>query len=248
MKNALLRTLSLWAASGGLLLLVGCSRSIEVNYPSPSTSLGSTTTAAAPRNLSIGVTRLEDRRSIVDPSDPQSEGYVGVQQSWKFGMTFRGRDYFPIKDLVQTVLLEELQKAGFQGRPIDRAVSRQNVEDVKAAGKQAGADYVIVGEVLAFEWINDVGFWTVDSRRTVTVSLSVIRVADGQNMFEKVFTETQRENEGMGVLHSTNNQKLMEVFSRVTDQVVREVAAKAGPVVKVASSAVVSGAATAAAK
>lgn len=143
------------------------------------------------------------------------------------GLTHEGKDYVPVKDVVQSIFVSEFRKAGLQTKPVDLVLSKSNKRDMRGVGDQNGLQYVLGGEIFVFEIVNDMGFWTVSSRRSVTLSLLLLNVKDDSSVLDNVFSENQRENEGMVVMHSTNVNKLMNgVFKKVVKQVVEQVAAK----------------------
>ena len=83
------------------------------------------------------------------------------------------------------------------------------------------------GEILVFEWVNERGVFTVTSRRAVTLQLLMVRVSDEQPVLETVVNESERQDEGLGVLHSTNLDRLMNtVLKQAVQKVIMEVATK----------------------
>jgi hypothetical protein len=90
--------------------------------------------------------------------------------------------------------------------------------------RKAGTTHVLGGRILAFEFVNETGVWTVDSRRAVSLALTLASAARAPVFENKLLTENDRENEGMGVLHSTNVDKLVNgVFKKVLTQLVLQV-------------------------
>ena len=70
------------------------------------------------------------------------------------------------------------------------------------------------------------GLLTVTSRRSVTLALTLTDRKGAKLVDEQLFSENERENEGMGVMHSTNVDKL---FNHVFKKVVGDVLAKLQP-------------------
>ena len=65
------------------------------------------------------------------------------------------------------------------------------------------------------------------SRRSVTLEITVVQVPSGGSILDTTVAQTDRRDEGMGVRHSTNVDRLMNtVFRQVVTQVVEQVAAK----------------------
>lgn len=206
------------------VLASGCTKAIDFAYQSDMQRLGN---AEKLEKVSIGIAKFEDKRSWTLSEGQQSESYVALQGPWKFGLTYEGKDYVPVKDVVQSIFVLEFGKAGLQVKPVDRVLSKSNKSDMRGVGEQNGFQYVLGGEIFVFEFVNEPGFWTVSSRRAVTLSLLLLNVKDDTTVLDNTFSENQIENEGMGVKHSTNVNKLMNgVFKKVVKQVVEQVAAK----------------------
>lgn len=179
------------------------------------------------KGITLGVAKLEDRRPWIDRSEVQSLAYVMQQGPWKFGLTHQGREYVPVADLVQTLLVEEFTRAGVEAKPIAKILTKDNVAEMRNAGQAAGAAYVLGGRILVFEIVNETGVWTVTSRRSVTLEITLARAQSGEVVLDNNVALTDRQDEGMGVRHSTNVERLMNnVFRRVVTQIVEQVTAK----------------------
>jgi hypothetical protein len=85
-----------------LATLTGCSRSLEINY---SPALYRLPHADALKGIVLGVAKPEDRRASVVQSDPDNLTYVMRQGSWRFGLTYKGQEFVPVADLVQTLFV-----------------------------------------------------------------------------------------------------------------------------------------------
>jgi len=202
----------------------GGTMSLDMNY---SPALYRLQQADQWRGIALGVAKLEDRRSWIDPTNPESLGYVMQQGAFRFGLTYDGRKYVPVSDLVQTLFVEEFTRAGVEAKAIPKILTKDNVADTVEAGRQAGTAYVLGGRVLVFEIVNETGVWTVTSRRSVTLEITLVRVQGGDVALDSNVSLTDRQDEGMGVRHSTNVDRLMNnVFRRVVTQVVEQVTAK----------------------
>ena len=209
---------------GIVFLISGCTRSIPVTYNENMSRLSN---ADAINTFSLGVAKFDDKRAWVDKDDHKSESYVGMQSPWKFGLTYQDKDYTPVKDIVQTIFVKELINAGLNAKPVDCVISKQNITDIQKINGQNKTDYILGGDILIFEFANDTGVWTTTSRRTVALNLIMIKVNGEEVRLDTAVNETDREFEGMGVLHSTNVDKLMnKVVKKVVNQVIQQVAAK----------------------
>jgi len=203
----------------GVAPLSGCTRSLEMAY---TPALYRLPQAEQLKGTRLGVAKLEDRRSVIDRTEPQSLGYVMQHGPWRFGLTYQGREYVPVGDLVQALFVDEFGRAGVETKAISQVLTKDSLSAMRAAGEQAGVGYVLGGRVLVFEIVNEDKFWTIVSRRSVTLEISVVHVPSGASVLD-----TNRRDEGMGIRHSTNVDRLMNtVFRQVVTQVVEQVAAK----------------------
>ncbi len=187
------------------VLASACTRSIETKYV-PSVAAGESTASVS--NVGIGVARFTDKRSWIDASDSKSLGFIAQAGQWKFGVTVDGKPFTPVDQLVRDAMGVELGRVGARVVPIEAVLGAADLSKYDAAGTAAKVDYVIGGDIAVFEFVNEQGFITVTSRRAVTLNLKVKRVG-GAVIVDKGYTENDRENEGMGVLHSTNVEKLV---------------------------------------
>jgi hypothetical protein len=202
-------------ATVAFMFTVGCTRSLEVKYQ-PGFAAGAVAKPAAKERVAI--VDLTDVRSWVDKSDEASKTFFAKGGPWKFGLTVNGNDFTPIATVVQTLFVEDFKAAGY---------------DAFAAKAITPGVYSISGKVMVFEFENETGVFTVTSRRSVSLALTITG-KDGTKLVEdSLFTENDREGEGMGVLHSTNVDKLLHgPFKKVVAQVVTKLQSKlvaAGP-------------------
>src|SRR5262245_21958406 len=98
-----------------LLVLAGCTRSLEFTYKPSTTPVRGAQKAGG---MTIGVAKFEDKRSWVDTTDEKGQSYVAQQGPWKFALTHDGKDYVPVNDLIQSIFVTELRQAGFQAKPL----------------------------------------------------------------------------------------------------------------------------------
>jgi len=209
---------------GVILLGAGCTRALEVSYNADVQRL---TQADALAGIPVGVAKFEDKRAWVDQSDPRTLSYVGQAGPWRLGMDYKGKEYVPVRDVVQDVLVESFNKAGLSAKTIEQILAKKDGPAFRQVGEQGGFRYVLGGEILVFEWANEKGVFTVTSRRAVTLQLLMVRVSDENPVLDMVVNDSERQDEGLGVLHSTNQDRLMNtVFKQVVQKVITEVAAK----------------------
>ena len=204
--------------------LAGCTRSLEMNYAPALYRLPQADQLKG--RVVLGVAKPEDRRPTVVQSDPDNLTYVMRQGAWRFGLTYRGHEFVPVADLVQTLFVEEFNRAGIESKPIAKVLTKDRIGDMRAAGEQAGVPYVLGGRVLVFEITNDVG-WTIISRRSVTLEVTLVRVQSGDLAFDNVVSAGNRDESAWGIRHETSVDRLMNsAFRQVVTQIVEQVAAK----------------------
>src|SRR3989442_3102824 len=92
-----------------LAALTGCTRSLEISY---APALYRLPQADSLQGIVLGVAKPEDRRATVVQSDPDNLTYVMRQGAWRFGLTYKGREFVPVADLVQMLFVEEFGRAG----------------------------------------------------------------------------------------------------------------------------------------
>ena len=203
----------------------GCTRSLEMTYSPAAYRLPQSDVL---RGVALGVAKFEDRRAWIDRTEPQSLGYVMQQGSWKFGLTHQGKEYIPVQDLVQSILVDEFKRAGLeQVTAIPDVLTKDAVPAMRTAAEKPRLGYVLGGRIHVFEIVNEVGFWTVTSRRAVTLEIHLLQASSGNLALDTTVSQLDRQGEGMGVRHSTNVDRLMNtVFRQVVTSVVEQVAAK----------------------
>jgi hypothetical protein len=205
--------------------LTACTRSLEMKYSPALYRLPQADKLSA---ITLAVAKPEDRRATVVQADPDNLTYVMRQGAWRFGLTYNGREFVPVADLVQTLFVEEFARAGIATKSIAKILSKDQQAEMRAAGEEAGVPYVLGGRVLVFEIVNDVG-WTVVSRRAVTLEVTLLRVQTGDIAFENVMSAGDRDESAWGISHATSVDRLMNnAFRQVVTQVVEQVAAKVG--------------------
>lgn len=204
--------------------LAGCAQSLPMSY---NPALYRLTQADSLRGILLGVAKLEDRRATLERSEPQSLSYVLRQGAYRFGMTYQGREFTPVSDVVHGLFLDEFQRAGVEVKPIPDILTKDAVPAMRAAGEKAGVAYVLGGRILVFEIVNQPGMWTIESRRSITLEINLLRVTTGDLALDTTVSQNDARNEGMGILHTTNVDRLMNnAFRQVVVQVVEQVAAK----------------------
>lgn len=187
-----------------VLAATGCTRSLEAKYAG-----GADPALAAPSKAvaqKIAVVPFADERAWVDKEDDQSRSYIAKQGAWRFGLTFEGQEFTPVSTLVQKLFVTELKAAGYDA--------------VAAPAPVQGAAYNLSGRIVTFEFENETGVVTVTSRRAVMLALTLTDRQGKPVLDNQLIGDSDRENEGMGVMHSTNVDKLLNrVFKKVVNNV-----------------------------
>jgi hypothetical protein len=207
-----------------MLCSLACTRSFPIVYePQPQTQ--GLADAAEMGKVTIGVAMFEDKRSWINPSDSKSESFIAMQGPWKFGLTYKEKEYVAVKSIIQDLLVKELNNAGFKAKAVDKVVSKTNQDGLKEAFTDKSMDYYLGGQILTFEFVNETGIVTVTSRRSATINLNLYKNPNLVPAVDVAIVETDRENEGLGVLHTTNIKKLMDrVFRKVAQQITTKIA------------------------
>lgn len=186
-----------------VLALGACTRSLEGNYR-PGLDLSDVKVA---KEVSVGIAQFEDKRSWVTSDEPKSVSFIASQDPWKFGLTYAGREFAPVSEILQDIFYQEFVAAGMRAQKLSAPLS-----DAQApAGAAEPVDYVLGGKITTFEFANSAGVITVTTRRAVSLSLTLVKVGGSPVFADRAFDEQVSEGEGMGVLHSTNVDKLLNI-------------------------------------
>ena len=172
-----------------VLMLGGCTRAIVAKYET-----GVEIENNGLHGKELAVYQFEDARSWVDSKDEKSKGFIGKQGSWKFGLKYEDIPFQPVSLILQDVFIKEFGAVG---------VNAYKGED------SSTSSYSLKGKILNFEFENETGFWTVTSRRHVSLALNLYDEEGNSLLENELFNKVSRENEGIGVMHSTNVDKLM---------------------------------------
>ncbi len=191
-----------------VIALSGCTRSIATKYEE-----GLTLSSNTLQGKSFNVEAFEDKRAWIDPSDSKSLSFIAQQGTWRFGIDYAGTEYFPVNNMLQDIIIRELNAAGANA----------------AVAGESDADYTVSGQIQKFEFENEAGFVTVTSRRHISIAVTVTDNQGNQLLSNELFNELDRENEGMGVLHTTNVDKLLgpvlkNILTQVLDKMSTELA------------------------
>lgn len=201
------------------VMVSGCAVSHSGNYRAG--CLGNDI-PAFPKDVKIGVARLQDKRPQAALSGDPSKAFVGVNMH-KFGVTYKGRKFMPVGELFQDVLMAELENVGVRAVKLDSETA--TAAGLQTVGRGAGVDYALGGKAVTFEMGVAPGFWTVTGVESVTLSMTLVK-PDGPALFEgRSFSANNSENEGGAVLWTTLIDKLLNVALKNTlKELVRETA------------------------
>jgi len=220
-----MRSIGFWV--GTLLMTlasVGCTRSYDAKYVPAMVPLAQ---ADQLRAVRLGIGKFQDARSSVKADEPETAAHVAQQGPWRFGLTHNGREMTPVADLVQALFVEEFGRAGIRSSALPEVLTKDALPAMRTAGEKASVDHVLGGRIVVFEWANEDKFWYIRSRRSVALEIYLLRVAESSLLLDTVATGTDEKDEGMGVLHTTNIDRLLNrVFRLVVFKVVEEVAQK----------------------
>lgn len=206
------RLVRMAAVAVALVALAACTRSMDYDYKPNAYAPDGT------RAVKVGVLELDDKRSWVEPGNEKSKSFFMSAGAWRFGLSHGDKDYAPIGEIVQDILVDELKDDGFMASAVAGKSSA-----AASVARSAGMNYVIGGDVQAFEVGMDPGFVTITTRKQVNINLSVYN-AQGQLVDGPTnFAHSYNSNEGMAVMHSTNidqlfNETLKPVMKRVVER------------------------------
>ena len=134
---------------GCLLLVVsGCATastplSVDVRYNADAAKLQNAEALAGAR---IAVGRFRDSRPR-RAGDMHAASYVGHDGSYDVGLTWRGRTFTAVPEVVQGLMVEELEHAGLSVEAVDATIRPGDSEAARAAGEKAHGDVVLGGEI-----------------------------------------------------------------------------------------------------
>ncbi len=204
-----------------ILASSGCTRSFPTTYV-PGEGIAAVSPAGS---QTIAIAQFEDKRSFAQRRDKNATSYIATQSPWMFGLTHKGKTYIPVNALVQDLFVSEFISAGLKAVASD--VTSSDPAVLHEAARTNHTDYALGGQILAFEFVNDVGVWTVTSRRAVTMSITLVPATGDALLSNTMMSSSDAEGEGMGVMHTTNVEKLMNgTFKNVLNQVIAAVATK----------------------
>ncbi len=173
-----------------VVALTGCTRALVATYE-PGVDLENNVISGK----KLAVHPFEDERSWIDAGNEKSTSFIAKQGAWKFGLKYEGVEYQPVSLILQDVFIKDFKEVGV---------------DAYKASETSDPAYSLKGRILNFEFENETGVWTVTSRRHVSLALTLLDPDGNELLAGELFNEVSRENEGMGVLHSTNVDKLMK--------------------------------------
>ncbi|MBV1878766.1 MAG: hypothetical protein KUG79_14085 [Pseudomonadales bacterium] len=184
-----------------IAMLGGCTRALIATYE-PGVELENNRISGQ----KLAIYQFEDARAWIDSSDEKSHSFIAKQGSWKFGLKYEDIEFQPVSMILQDVFIKDFMTIGV---------------DAYKGEESSLAAYSLKGKILNFEFENETGVWSVTSRRHVSLLLTLTDNKGNALLTHELFNEVSRENEGMGVMHSTNVDKLMkEALKKVVVRVI----------------------------
>ncbi len=206
----------------GIVFIAGCTRTVPVSYYRDRASVS--TRGKILKDIKIGIAKFADRRSLVEKNKPKSESYIFKRGAWRFGAKFEGSDYYPVKDMVQKLLVDSFINSGINAKPINMVLSSENKQDFHTIGKEGRVDYIIGGEIVEFMFDYKDAFWYLIQTREASLNIFFGKVQEKEMLFENtVITKTNSEN-AMVAVHTDNADKLVnKVFNEVIGEILVQV-------------------------
>ena len=204
-----------------LTLLSGCMHTVDVAYQVSATRLPN---AQELENVTVGVAKFEDKRAWVEAGDPKTESFISQAGAHKFGLNYLNKDWVPVKDLIQDVLIKELTNAGIKAKALDVVLSKTSAKGASELGADAG--YLqIGGQILAFDYTLQPGMWTVTARRTAILDLNLYRKGETKPFHDQPISEMDTQEYGMATSHPVNAYNLVnELLRKIAHQIVQQTA------------------------
>jgi hypothetical protein len=156
--------------------------------------------------IKIAVYEFKDIRAIVDINNKDSYSFVSNQGMHHFGLKYKGLSLSKISFIVQDILIRELKKLG---------------ADAFKGEKTSTQAHIIKGEIINFEFDNEVGFSDVIATRHISINLSMNN-SNGEELFSnRLINKLERVNEGMISHHEHNLHRLMnKVLKDVNEEII----------------------------
>lgn len=204
-----------------LAVLASCSTSYKVRYePHRGVDVG----APALAGTRIGVLRPADARQWTQTFGTQAESWLFNQDGLTFGVTYDGREFTPIPELVQALLVKELRAAGVDAVAVDAAPNETDAAAIMSAGRTSKSDWLIGGRVLMFQFNYEKRMFSCLACRSATLEVWILRPEHGIVLLRRTYSFSDQEEGGGLGFHEENTYKLLNVvFRRVADEVVNEV-------------------------
>ena len=215
--------------AGLVVMTMGCSKSIPVSYQTGSNisvNIVRPTVGRTMKDIKIGIARFKDLRPLVKQDKPKTESYITPDAN--VGITYQGREFFPVKNMIQEILVNEFKNAGFNAKPIDEVLSNESKQDIQMAGKKNGVDYVIGGDIVDFQFFYQ-SRWTANLQSDVSLNIFLGKVQENKMLLNTSFTEKNEKNffwEGGEMLEITAERLINTIFKGVVMQVIQNVAEK----------------------
>jgi len=186
-----------------IVMLGGCTKALDAKYE-PGLDLKNNHISGE----KLAIYQFDDERSWIDSSNEKSKSFIAKQGPWMFGLKYENVEFQPVSTILQDVFIKDFKAVGV---------------DAYKGGNSSSPSYSLKGKILNFEFENETGLVTVTSRRQVSIALTLLGKDGKPILANELFNEVSRENEGMGVMHSTNVDKLMkEVLKKVVVRVINQ--------------------------
>ncbi len=130
-----------------LITLAGCAAatplSVDVRYSADAARVANAEQLASAR---IAVGRFSDSRPRRS-ADMHAASYVGHDGSYDVGLTWQGRTFASVPEVVQALLIEELEHAGLSVEPVDTVIKPGDVEAARVAAEKGHCDLALGGDI-----------------------------------------------------------------------------------------------------
>ena len=204
----------LWASLGA----AGCTppsatpMSIEVRYSADAAHVPQAEALASAR---IGVALFNDKRPHAS-NDLHAASYVAHDASYDLGVSYGGRTFAPIAEVVQGLLVDELRHAGLNAEPLSAEVGPIDAAAAREAGEREHVDVVLGGGLREL------------ANGNVAIDGLLVEVAGGKTLLKTPFTASHKlgtDQPAQDLVDEVMNQSFKPVAHQMVAQVAKQLEA-----------------------
>jgi hypothetical protein len=181
--------------------------SVDVRY---SADAAQVLHAEALSSARIGVAVFADKRPR-SANDLHANSYVAHDATYDIGVSYGGRTFAPVAEVVQGLLVDELRHAGLNAEPLASEVGA-DAAAAREAGEREHVDVVLGGSLR--EMVNG----------NVTIDGLLVEVAGGKTLLKSPFSASHKLSGGDQPAQDRVDEVMNQSFKPVAHQMVSQVA------------------------